>query len=44
MIIGIVLLIIGGPLFFLSTSWVEYVGILFALAGGITVIMAIIKS
>lgn len=44
MIIGIVLLIIGGPLFFLSTSWIEYIGILFALAGGVIVIRAIIKS
>jgi hypothetical protein len=44
MAVGIVLLVIGGPLFFLSTSWIEYIGILFALVGGILVIRAIIKS
>jgi hypothetical protein len=44
MVVGIALLVLGGPMFFLSTSWIEYVGILFVLAGGALVITTIVRS
>lgn len=44
MVIGIVLLVVGMPLFFLSTSWIGYIGIVLSLAGGVLIIATLLRN